>query len=635
MRPPTLRDRYKYAFDGLMARGAWALVTWHIINAMVAVLIVSIIVALVGLTPVDEEGQAISFGALFWTTLMHAIDQGTLTGDEGSYGWLGVMLVATALGILFIGSLFAVLVSSMAQRFEELRKGRSRVIEFDHTLLLGWSRQVFTLVEELALANASRGGGCVVILADHDKTWMEDELRSKVPNTGRTRVVVRAGDPTDPGALEIVSPEAARALVVLAPEGARDDTHVLRALLAAGRAPAPTSRPQHLVTELRNPRNVAVARLTGTRRMEVLEVGDLVAKIAVQTCLQSGLSVIYDELLGFDGDELYFWDATPLVGRSFGDALHQFEDCTVFGIRFGGGKVQVGPPMDHIIAPGEQLVVLAADDDQIFVRPWAGSVDQSAIEEAPPTPSAAKRIFILGWNSRVPSIIRGIDAYVSAGSTVTVLTLDDTAVASAAKLQLTNCSCEVRLADPSDRDVIEGLDPLSATTPWHHVMVLPEDRVEEAFVADAQVLVALLHLRDIAGGENPPFSIVSEMRDMRSRELAEAARSDDFIISDRLIGLILAQVAENPDLNAVFADLFDPEGYEIYLHPASEYVHPGVEIDAHTLVESGRRRGNIVLGYRKMAHAHDSKKNYGVVTNPKKSERFTLETTDRVIVLAE
>ena len=65
------------------------------------------------------------------------------------------------------------------------------------------------------------------------------------------------------------------------------------------------------------------------------------------------------------------------------------------------------------------------------------------------------------------------------------------------------------------------------------------------------------------------------MLDLRNRALAEVTRADDFIVSDRMTSLLLSQVAENKHLKAVFDDLFDPEGSEIYLRPASEYVAAG------------------------------------------------------------
>lgn len=628
---PTLGDHFHYAFDALMARGAWALLLWHLMIALGAVLAVALLVVVCGEVPVDADGQPIGFGALLWTVLMHAIDPGTITGDENGPRWRALMMVATIGGILLIGSLVAVLVASVSQRFESLRRGHSRVIEEGHTLVLGWSRQIFTIVAEIAAANTSRGGGCIVVYAEQDKPWMDRELRAAVRDTGRTRVVVRAGDPTDPNTLERVAPEHARAIVVLAPEGARDDTQVVRTLLAVGRTAPATGRRQHVVTEIRDPRNLAVARLTGARRIEALEIGDLIAKIAVQTCLQSGLSIVYDELIGFAGDEIYFVDAAPLVGQSFARALHQLEDSTLLGLRGVDGRVQLKPAMDRVIAPGERLIVIAADDDRCTVRPWSAAIDESLLAATPASPRGPERTLILGWNARVPAIVRGLDAYVAPGSVVRVVSSDPAAGPGLAALaaDLRRVELAHRAGDISDRRVLDEQEPHA----WHHVMVLPDDRIEAAAEADAQVLVALLHLRDLAAGLDPPFSIVSEMRDVRSRDLAEVARADDFIISDRFIGLLLAQLAEDADLAAVFADLFDPEGAEIYLRPAADYVALGRELDVHTLVEAGARRGEVVLGVRVGAGTRAG--DHGILVNPRKSARVTLAAADRVIVLAE
>ncbi|HVI00459.1 MAG TPA: hypothetical protein VM869_17195 [Enhygromyxa sp.] len=631
---PTLRDRYRYAFDALMAQGAWALIAWHLLFALTVVVLLSLLVVAFGLTPVDEGGETMSFGALVWQTLMHAIDPGTITGDEVGGGWRAMMMTATVCGILLVGSLVAVLVASVARRFDQLRQGHSRVLEQDHTLVVGWSQQIFTIVEELALANQSRGGGRIVIFADHDKVWMEDELRGKVRGTGRTRVVVRSGDPTDPDALQVVSPEQARALVVLAPEDASNDTEVVRSLLAVGRTHPAEGRTQHVVTEIRDPRNIAVARLTGEhRRIEVLEIGDLVAKIAVQTCLQAGLSVVYEELLSFNGNEIYFSGATALVGKQFGHALQQFEDCTVIGLRGGDGRVVINPPMERTIAAGEQLIVIAADDDRIVLAPWSGTVDEAAMVARGTSTRTPERTLILGWNARVPSIVAGIDAYVAPGSEVLVVSSDPIAASALAELgpKLSNVVSRQRSGDVSDRQVLDELDLRT----WNHVMVLCPDRIASATQADAQVLVALLHLRDVAEELNRPFSVVSEMRDVRSRDLAEVARADDFIVSDRFIGLLLAQIAEHADLAAVFTELFNPEGSEIYLRPASDYVVEGREVDVRTLIEVGRRRGEVVIGYRLSSEAKDASKNFGIAINPRKSTRMRLSGADRVIVLAE
>jgi hypothetical protein len=178
--------------------------------------------------------------------------------------------------------------------------------------------------------------------------------------------------------------------------------------------------------------------------------------------------------------------------------------------------------------------------------------------------------------------------------------------------------------------VLDGLDVGS----FQHVLVVsPIDRYD-AQRADARTLVTLLHLRDIAQTVGHPFSITSEMADVRNRSLAEVTRADDFIVSDRLISLLITQVSENKQLNAVFADLFDAEGSEIYLRPASDYVQTGRPVSVATIVEAARRLEEVAIGYRVRAEQNDAAKAYGVHVNPRKSELVTFDAADKVIVLA-
>jgi len=170
---------------------------------------------------------------------------------------------------------------------------------------------------------------------------------------------------------------------------------------------------------------------------------------------------------------------------------------------------------------------------------------------------------------------------------------------------------------------------------YNQVIILCYSDLLDQQAADARTLITLLHLRDIAEKTGGKFRVVSEMLDVRNRELAEVTRADDFIVSNKLVSLILAQVSENKELNAVFADIFDPEGSEIYLKPAGNYVALGQPISFYTVVEAARRRGEVAIGYRQHVFAEDATKAHGVVVNPDKSNSIAFEPDDRIIVLAE
>jgi hypothetical protein len=110
---------------------------------------------------------------------------------------------------------------------------------------------------------------------------------------------------------------------------------------------------------------------------------------------------------------------------------------------------------------------------------------------------------------------------------------------------------------------------------------------------------------------------------------------DDFIVSEHLISLMLAQLSENVGLFDVFQNIFDPAGAEIYLKPVGDYVETGHPVTFYTVVEAARRRGETALGYRIAAEAKDAGKDYGVHTNPKKSAKVVFSPDDRIIVVAE
>jgi hypothetical protein len=197
--------------------------------------------------------------------------------------------------------------------------------------------------------------------------------------------------------------------------------------------------------------------------------------------------------------------------------------------------------------------------------------------------------------------------------------------------RLQNLKLSYRADDTTDRSVLNE----ATAEGYEHVVVMSYSDMLEEQRADARTLVTLLHLRDIETQRGESYTIVTEMLDVRNRALAVVTRADDFIVSGKLVSLMMSQLSENPDLRAVFDDLFDEAGSEVYLKPAENYVKLGVPVDFYTIVESARRRGEIAFGYRLLADAEDSDKAYGVVINPDKTRELTFTAEDKVIVLAE
>ncbi|MBI2331689.1 MAG: NAD-binding protein, partial [Chloroflexi bacterium] len=393
-------------------------------------------------------------------------------------------------------------------------------------------------------------------------------------------------------------------------------------------------KPYHIVTQIRDPQNMDVLKLLSEKDIvQPILTTDLIARVVAQTSRQSGLSIVYTELMNFGGDEIYFKKEPGLSGKTYGEALLAYETSTVMGIRRVDGTILMNPAMDTRIEPGDSIFAIAEDDDKIQLSnsrlPLEENLIQRSVKVSKPKP---ERGLILGWNRSGSIIVRELDNYVAKGSELLVVSeVDDLEKQIQREVgKLKNQKLKVMEGDIRDRALLNEL----GVTEYDHVIVLAYSHlgVQEA---DAITLVTLLHLRDIAEKDETPFSIISEMLDLRNRELAEAAKVDDFIVSEHLISLMLAQLSENAELKDVFADLFDPEGSEVYLKPIGDYVATGQPVNYYTVVEAARQRGETAIGYRLMSESHDAEKAYGVRTNPKKAEKVTFKPEDKLVVISE
>jgi hypothetical protein len=607
-----------------MSRGTPALVALLGLASALLVLVISSLAWLIAPRDVAENGN---WWGVLWRSLLRTMDPGTMGGDEGSGLYLLLMFVVTLGGIFIVSALISVLTTGLDAKISYLRKGRSRIIERDHTVLLGWSEQVFIVVSELVKANESAKRPCVAILADLDRVDMEEMLHERLGNTGNTRVVCRRGNPLKSSDVDLVSPETARSIIVIASPESGSDTSVIKILLSLGARTWESARPP-VVAAVSESTNLAAALLAGGPAAQVIDADDISIRLLVQSHRQSGLCTVCTDLLDFDGNELYLRGEAELVGSSFGHALSSYGQGSPIGLRTAAGQVRLNPPMETLISAGDQIVVLAEDDVLIKLTTRPAAVHEGAITALQPVPSPPSETLLLGWNQRGAKIVRLLDSFAEPGSRLVVATQHGDPTA---KLQscLTNTTISYVECDLNDRDSLEKLDVGS----FQHLVVLSDDTYDVQ-QADARTLVTLLHLRDMEDRLGEVYSIVTEMNDDANREVAEVTKADDFVVSAKLISLFLTQLSENRELASVFGALFSPEGSEIHLKPAGSYVRAGAEANFATVVEAGRRRGETAIGYR-LSRDVRRPPLYGVNLNPDKTLPLALGADDQVIVLAE
>jgi K+/H+ antiporter YhaU regulatory subunit KhtT len=629
----SLKTRIQYYFENTLASGPTSLIKWLAIVSIFSVLILGLVILFFGISSAPDSNDGLGFIEGAWQSLMATLDSGTMGGDEG-WPFRMVRFVATLIGIFLISILIGSISSAIDEKIDELKMGRSNVLEHGHTLILGWSEKIFSIISELVIANENQKKPCIVILSEKNKVEVEEEIRSKVADLKNTKIVVRNGNPLDASDISIVNPYEAKSILVLSPDQENADIHVIKTVLGLTRSKKRTEKELNIVAEIKNESNMEAAELVGNNETLFIRSDDIISRITAQTCLQSGLSVVYSEILQFDGDEIYFKDEPSLIGKTYKDALFAYETSSVMGIISATEEALINPSMDYVLKQGDQIIAISEDDDTIVLNGKSGEriepKNQGKLEDHP---TKVSHTLLLGWNDNGGKIIQELDNYVAPGSNVKIvadLTAEDLASIEIIKQEISNISLTFMKGEISSKKTLESLN----AELYSNIIVLSYKYLEVQ-ESDAKTLICLLHLRNICEQFDKNFNIVTEMLDLKNRELGVIAKADDFIVGDNLISLLLSQLSENKILKKVYDELFRSEGSEIYLKPASRYITVGKDVDFYNIVANAAELNETVIGYRISAQSEDSDSNFGVRINPNKSGRITLNEEDFVIVLSE
>jgi K+/H+ antiporter YhaU regulatory subunit KhtT len=631
--PVTLMQKFRYYFENTISAGPINLIKWLALVSLFSVLVLGVVILAFGISSAPDSPEGLGFIEGAWQSLMATLDSGTMGGDEG-WPFRAVRFTATLIGIFLISILIGAISSAIDEKIDELKQGRSKVLEQNHTLILGWSEKIFSIISELILANENQRRSCIVILSEKNKTEAEEEIKSKVEDFKRTKIVVRSGSPLDASDIAIVNPNEAKSIVVLSPDQENADIHVIKTVLGLTRSKKRKEGFLNIIAEIKNENNMEAADLVGNNEALFIRSDDIISRITAQTCLQSGLSVVYSELLRFDGDEIYFKDEPTLIGKTYQEILFLYVDSTVIGIINKDEEALINPPMNYLLKEGDQIIAISEDDDTIILNGTAGQhTEPKYTGTLSASSSKVAHSLVLGWNDNGGKIIKELDNYVAPGSKLTImadLSDEDRVLIDQIRDEISNITLTHLKGEISDKKTLESLN----VGDFSNIIVLSYKYLEIQ-ESDAKTLICLLHLRNICEQYDKDFNIVTEMLDLKNRELGVVAKADDFIVGDNLISLLLSQLSENRTLKKVYDELFRSEGSEIYLKPASRYIELGKEVDYYNIVANAAALNETAIGYRYTAFSDDIDQNFGVKINPDKNSTVKFSATDYVIVLSE
>lgn len=647
-RRKSLKKKIAYWFDNHLSHGA----TQQFMMLFAFILLVMLVFGFVSwiMNGTDSVGKGI------WESFLHLLDPGTISGTEG-IRLIVPMAIVTVIGLVFTGMLISIINNALEEKLSSLRKGHSQIAEKYHTVVFGCNDDTYSIISEQIEANRNvveddfkHTNPCVVVIEDLDKEEMDNRIKAHIPDFYNTRIICRSGKLTQENLYETVALEEASSIIIRC----TNDLMTLRIALAVGtylrkyRGSTP-----HITTMVNdtNSMNAVVSALEGFDT-QVFYFDRWLARITAQACRQPGLSYVFTELFNYEDAEIYVEErdhsGKPLdfTGVSFKDAIGQFTQSTLIGVVRkdsidGSDRMYIAPKPDFEIQQGDKYIVVADDDNMVRIDPNEASKQKLDLDYKTAEYKSFDRqemhLLILSWNKGLPEVLTNLDDFASEDSTAKIVAMREYKEIEQIKNQLKNIDIDFQFTrDLYDKSYLEGL----ITDDITNILLLCRDDLSKED-ADAQTMMILLQLRrlirerELRTGKKRNVVITSELNISDDQKLMQLTSVDDFIVGSEIANRIITQVANVPELKAVFEELLTADGADFYLRSISNYLcfnegEDTIRIEFRDLVRICYEHGDIVIGWLSLDDGEITYK-----CNPDKSQMHSFRRSDKLIIISQ
>ena len=580
-----------------------------------------------------------------------AVMEGSAAETDGDSNWLAKLssILGVLVGLILFSSMVAFITSVFEAKLAELRRGRSLVLEKDHTLILGFGDRIIEIIRELIEANESEPDAAVVILAEADKEDMDNLIRDNIDNFETTRVITRSGVVTNINNLKKVNANHAKSIIVMnnaaswrsESEKKLADALVLKSIMSIIAVCDGEEHPP-IICEIHSDRDRDLAENISSGTVKALNEVSVLSRMIAQLALShNGLSVVYSDMVGFDGNEFYFYKPDDGWGEnlSFGDLTNRFKSSTPLGIHNSDGLITLNPHPDTPVTNEDDLIVFAEDDSTIFY--FNEPVFQAKTSEIPQvdTNLRKQRVALLNWTPKTEIIMEKLCSYLPGNSELCTYVSELNGEMEEYRIKLLesypNLSISIHEMDFNDLSRLNDIDPQS----FNSLLILSPggSTIEEM---DAYVISLLIRIRQILRNSNSNKwpKLITEVMDSENIDIILNSGVEDFMVSNQFVSQIMAQVSEEPMALDVYDDLFQADGSELYIKPASYYFSfegkDSITVQYGECVKAAQIRQEVILGVQLHAEEKEKDKMFGISLIPDKRKEFTLTPEDGLIALA-
>lgn len=535
-----------------------------------------------------------------------------------------------------------------------------------HTVILGWSKKLASLMRQLAVANQSLGGGEITVVAAVELERMEQDYKRENIDMVDTSVRFICGSPYSTEILLKASIDTASAIIVLAESQDAAESDPLSGIIVRKvlKVVDAANFKGHIVVEVIDVENEAWIKKAGGDLVETVVAKDVITRLMVQCARQPGLAQVWKDILGFDKAEFYLKRWPELDGMRFIDVLISFPDAIPCGVKVASrdNKIVLNPDDEYVLAEDDELLVIADDDDS-----YAPSTSLPEVQGGKPRAckevieaKAVKKILFCGWQQDMEDLISVLEQTLGTGSELWIFS-EVPEEERERRLQGKGIIAEdlenVKLTQVTGKaTAMKDLENLPIETFDSILLVADGDK---AFDVEQGPLSTLIMIKSIQAKRLPYIEaravqirpagnskrswidelqygtaqsiIVSEILNAQTKEAIDQAEdSHDIEISDEMVSMALAMVAEDKRISGVLDELFAEEGNEMFMRPAEMYLdQDDEELSFYDIMTRARLRKEIVIGYQR------EDEDQPVMNPSNKAARQKWSLDDSFIVLVE
>lgn len=591
----------------MLSRGANTLILWLAFICIFFVSVVSIITWFIGLSPHD------SFGNLFWDFMMRAITPWEIEASMGSLPYLAIMLIVTLFGIFVLSILISLLSAIIDARVRDITSGQREFPFSNHLVILGWSQRVPAIINELIIANQSEAVNRILIISGMQMEEVEAELGNINKKGVTTKTYWRCRDLFQENTYVNANLAGATKVLILADQSANSEPDRLKLLLSIYKYFSNSSNTLNTLPELlvavENEKAANMCAIASNNRAISINVESIPARLIVETALHPSLPEIYEELLSFEGNEIYVTSPVKelgLNGSNFGDAKERISNSVCIGKVNSSGHSTLLPERENSLEDKDKLIVIAEDNSTFSVNKGGEStfnedvvtkIEQYFKKSFPKNQYALmpKKVVIIGFSKSQKFLVESLFENNSGLKEIRLVLPKLIRGQDIIETLPPNISKKVHF-DYIETDNFEDLSAIKLKDV--DVIIVSHTALKAENDVDTLSIKCLLILKELLKSRARKPRIIAEMTEGKNKEIISTEVNSDFVVSEKIGSKVFAQFIENKELRDIVDELICSPNFDLKVLPVDI---PNVLQTATfgSWSEAVSRMGMILIGWKR------------------------------------